>query len=381
MSQTRIPGEKTETRERIERTWHRRMTRDHDLAPLVTARGARNEPFHRWLVFKQAFSPELVRIFLSQADGLNAGSAAGRLLDPFSGTGTFVVECARRNVRAIGVDPLLAPSFVTRAKAVQDVPDVPDLDGCRTWQDLAERLTTPIHRAALICAVASQHTARGKLNSNAKPITEAFDDTITMMSDDIRRPLPWANPIFRGDGRRLDFLADESVGGILTSPPYLSRHDYTKVTQAYESVYAYWYKPEHAGHPGCEQLPAHPKARHQRTSGPGHPAVAEIVGAMFEIRQKKLAHIVRTYFGDLFAAVDECRRVLRRGAPCWIVIGGARQKDVYIPTDTILADFANSTGFTVDQFRVARNVIPTGRRFGTLTDVAPRESILIMHKR
>ena len=147
------------------------------------------------------------------------------------------------------------------------------------------------------------------------------------------------------------------------------------------AVYAYWYYRGDPTHRGQEQLPAHPKAPHTRTGGPTHPAVAEIVDVLLHIRQNTLAHVVRNYFQDLFAAVDECRRVLRRGAPCWIVIGGARLKDVYIPTDTILADFARSAGFIVDEIRVARNVIPTGRRFGTLSNVAPRESILIMQKR
>jgi len=168
VSQTRIAGEPTESRERLERAWHDRLVRDDGLARIVTAQGARQEPFHRWLVFKQAFSPELVRLFLAH-EGLEGPASRRPLLDPFSGTGTLVTECARRGVRAVGVEPLHAPAFVTRCKVAREVPPPPDVSDCQTWPQIAARLSEPIQRAALICAVASQLTSAGTPNKNAPP--------------------------------------------------------------------------------------------------------------------------------------------------------------------------------------------------------------------
>ncbi len=394
--QTRVPGETTTARERVESAGFSRMERDAGLARLVTARDTRREPFHRWMVFKQAFSPGLVRRFLRDEALLRPAPGSAPLLDPFSGTGTFVIECARQNIPAIGVDALLSTAFVTNVKALAEIPDVPDLSGCIDWPQVADRVAHPAHRAALICAVAARHTAKGTLNRNAPPLLDSFNACVAMMRDDILHPLPRRNIIVHADGCDLACLADASIGGILTSPPYLSRHDYAKLAQPQETVYAHWY-----GTVTPKQLPASPQAHGLESVGspfksvgppiesvgsppmPNLPApipdaVLEACDALMLARQQKPARLVRTYFQGLLAAISDFRRVLKAGAPCWIVIGGARLKDVYIPTDTILADYARSAGFAVDRILVARNLIPSGRKFGRLTNIAPRESILVM---
>jgi hypothetical protein len=73
--------------------------------------------------------------------------------------------------------------------------------------------------------------------------------------------------------------------------------------------------------------------------------------------------------------------VLRVGAPGWIVLGGARLKDVYVPTDTIVADMAASGGFVVERIIAVRNLVPSGRKFGRLANVAPRESVIMLRRR
>ena len=144
--QTRISGEITTARERVETSWVPRTEREPALATLVTAADNRREPFHRWAVFKQAFSPELVRRFLKET-GIGRASGAP-LLDPFSGTGTFVVECARRQIPAIGIETLMSLAFVTQTK--WSAPDHPPPDGDFKIQDaesIIADIEHPIHRA------------------------------------------------------------------------------------------------------------------------------------------------------------------------------------------------------------------------------------------
>jgi len=362
----------------VERAWYRRTTREPALAKLVTATQARTEPFHRWLVFKQAFSPGLVRRFLDTAAHLGGPTGDAPLLDPFSGTGTFVLECARKGVPAIGFEPLRASAFVTRVASATSFPPLPNLDGCSSWQEFAARLTEPLHQAALICVIASQQTARGELNKNAPPIIDALRDQAKTMEDDLRTPLLAQNPVLPGDGRTLAMLADASVGGILTSPPYLSRHDYTKLTQPYEEVYAFWHGSATETDPRKNQLPAHgsaPTARRRRSTDP---AVSEIVETLTMIGEKRWSRTVGAYFQGVFDSLRTFHRVVQTGCPCWITIAGSRIKDVYIPTDTIVAEFATTIGFNVKEILVARDVTRNRRRFGSLSGVAPRESILVM---
>ncbi|MFQ5491172.1 MAG: hypothetical protein ACE5GE_10655 [Phycisphaerae bacterium] len=373
-------GEPTFARETLERRWYRRTEFVDALAPLVTATGRAEEPFHRWLPFKLAFSPELVRRFLSQHALAADQKQPAPLLDPFCGAGTFVIECARQGVPTRGIEASEALVYVARSTGADGWPDPPDLSDCPTWQDAAQRLTQPIHRCALICAVTRQHAGDGHLNKSAPPLLDVWSDVLQMMNDDLRQPLPIKPDVIPGDGRQLSDIPDASIRGILTSPPYLSRHDYTRVTRPAETVYRYWHLGRALHERRDDQIRAHPRAYARDWSGRPHPAVAEACEALLAVDQPKLAGVVRSYFEDLNQALAQCHRVLAPGAPFWMVIGGARFKDIYVPSDTILADLAETIGLTVHSIRVARRLTPGGRKLGSLPNVAPRESILVMHK-
>ncbi|MHC4067871.1 MAG: hypothetical protein ACYSUI_25665, partial [Planctomycetota bacterium] len=325
------------------------------------------------------FSPELVRLFLSEAcsEGV-AGRRTRPLLDPFVGCGTFAVECACRGIPALGVEVLASLAFVALAKSAVQAPSLPDLTGCRTWQQVAEKLELSIHRAALICAVARRHTSDGRATKNAPPLADVLNDVVDMMRQDVRRPLTAALRIRQGDARRLESVGDASIGGILTSPPYLSRHDYTRATRPHETVYRFWYPAGDLTARRNDQIRAHPKAYTQRWTQTMPPAVIEACQALLAAGEGKLAGVVRSYFEDMFTCLGECRRVLADGAPCWIVVGGARLKGVYVPSDLILAEHAASCGFEVADLRVARRLIPTGRKLGGLAEVSPRETVLVL---
>ena len=82
----------------------------------MTADAATEESYHRWLRYKQGFSPALVRMFLSEERIPMRGRTDWPILDPFSGAGTTVIECARQKVTAIGVDALRSMVFLTAAR-------------------------------------------------------------------------------------------------------------------------------------------------------------------------------------------------------------------------------------------------------------------------
>jgi hypothetical protein len=372
-------GAATDAREAVERKWFSRMQRDDDLAALVTGEQLASEPFHRWLTLRQAFAPELVRQFLSEAQGLSAEESL-LLLDPFAGSGTFVIECARQGVEAVGFEALESLAFLARARGAQDIGALPDLSGCESWEQVAPRLETEVHRAALICAVARRHTSEGTLNRNAPRLLHVLADVAQTIAEDLRQPLSRVPQVRQGDARRLDTVEDASIGGILTSPPYLSRHDYTRVTRPHETVYRYWYPGRDLARRRADQVRAHPRAYARPWAKRMPAAVTEACEALEHVNQTKLAGVVRSYFEDVFTALAECSRALAAGCPCWVVVGGARLKDIYVPSDTILADFAKTCGFAVAGIRVARRLIAAGRRFGGLSDVSPRESILMLQK-
>lgn len=83
-----------------------RRTKRHDLGQYVHWKGNSSAPIHRWLRYREAYSPELI-------DHLNL---EGRILDPFSGCGSIMVGAAQRKKRSVGIDINPLSTFSTEVK-------------------------------------------------------------------------------------------------------------------------------------------------------------------------------------------------------------------------------------------------------------------------
>lgn len=106
---------------------------DRDLPWFGTNAGASAVPFQTWHHFKEAFAPELVATALASAGG------AGRVFDPFGGSGTTALTCQflGADVTTLEVNPFLAD--VIRAKLAQ-----PDAQALRR---AARRLTASARKS------------------------------------------------------------------------------------------------------------------------------------------------------------------------------------------------------------------------------------------
>ncbi len=393
----------------MERRWFGRMTVEPRLATLVTAEGARREPIHRWLPYRQGFSPALVRLFLDE-NKLTRSAAAYPVLDPFSGAGTCIVECARRGVHAIGVEAMASLTFLSNAKFERQWTPLPEWPDSPQWEAVAERLEAPIHRAALMLAQRRRHTSDGRPNRGAKPIRETLGDVSAMIQDDLRHPLPLAQHVETGDARNMNGLADGSIAGVLTSPPYLSRYDYKTIVDPIDHVFRYWYPDDSSPKAGSRSVRAEIRQRESRRTtglpnrlkdprempvvtdsptmlpddalgqGGTSAIVREIESALDRAGLPRQSGLLRDYFHDMTLVLDECRRVLRSSATAWFIVGGARIKNVYVPSDLIVAELAESLGLHVSAIRVSRDLTPTRRKLGASGHVAPRESLIVMHK-
>jgi hypothetical protein len=67
----------------------------------VTFYGKKKESIHRWYLLTAAYAPELVRRCLSQFDD---DGEITKVLDPFCGTGTTVLESKKQGFDAVGVE-------------------------------------------------------------------------------------------------------------------------------------------------------------------------------------------------------------------------------------------------------------------------------------
>ncbi len=355
-----------EQRQTLERRWISRRSDAPELSRLVTFSGNLEQARHRWLPYRQGLSKGLVDLFLAES-----GLVEGPLLDPFSGSGTVPLAAAQADHHGIGIDAVAALVYLARMKGAprQNVPELPGPDGPDEFDSWAERLTHPLHHTALLAAAARTVSGSGKQRQTTDSPHQLMTQVLAMMSQDLETTCPGPLSMIVGDARRLP-LPDNSVGGILTSPPYLARYDYARINETISRLH---------GHSPAALIRAHRDGPGGRQL-PGHPAVEEAVQQLQDQAHRKQAGVVRGYFEDLARFIAELARVMAPGAPAWIVIGGAFLKKVYIPADLILAEQAQTVGLSVEEVLVARRLSTMGRSLGSMGPVDSREAILILRK-
>lgn len=353
-------------REELERRYRRVLEHDPGLAELVVAGGAAEEPLHRWVAYRQGFSPGLVRRFLR-----NARLPEGPVLDPFCGSGTVVIECARRGRSAVGIDVLRVLPFLVRARFGPPPAPVAGITADTPLETLWAAARDAGARAAVLLAVLGGYDGRGRPRSTAEGVAERTVKAAGLMAADLAHPPRARGLALQGDARALP-LRDGSVAGILTSPPYLSRYDYERVHREAERLLA-------GGRTGRR-----PQVRASRSTtrrpAPEAPPAAEEAARLLDARDPGAARTVRSYFQDLAGFLQEALRVLAPGGPLWLVVGGADLKREYIPADLVLAEEAQRLGLRLEGILEARRLRPSGRHLGGLRGVSPRETLLELRR-
>lgn len=171
-------------------------------------------------------------------------------------------------------------------------------------------------------------------------------------------------------------LPDSSFDGLVTSPPYCNRYDYTR-TYALELALL------GVDEPTIRQL------RQQLLSCTVENRAKESLGATFgqtsyrcgceafesqhllqqiiryleqcradgSLNNEGIPRMVRNYFLELAVLIADWARLLKPGAPAVMVNDNVRYQGVQVPVDLILADFAERAGFAVETIWV----LPRGK--------------------
>lgn len=174
----------------------------------------------------------------------------------------------------------------------------------------------------------------------------------------------------------LPTLEDRSFDGLITSPPYANRYDYTRtyalelallgvdeghlrsLRQAMVSCTV-----ENRDKQGLVDVIG---AERYISASAAFAAQAELQSILSYLEQQKaqkalnnpgIPRMVRNYFFELALVIFECARLLKPGAPFVMVNDNVRYGGATIPVDLILSDFAEQAGFDVETIWV----LPTGK--------------------
>jgi DNA modification methylase len=325
-----------------------------------------NQYLTHWIYpYKGKYHPQMIRALLNVI-GVKRGEV---ILDPFIGSGTTALECQLLGIDCIGLDVSLVCKLITKVKTqshealseIEKQKDIlfemgkePDLfsfdEKAPAKSDDLGSLISKIRNEKVqnFFKVAELIAHSDKSRRRKKDFKGSFEKNVDKMISSTRDykkvigdlSLPLGNvDIDLGDARNLQ-LHDESIDGIITSPPYSIALDYVK-------------NDAHA----LEAL------------GFDVDKVKEdFIGVRGKGKRK-----VEMYNKDMEKSYDEMFRVLKPGKYCVIVIGNATIQGEEVQTVEMTVNYMTKLGFSLE--KNMDKII-----FG-LYNVMLKENILIFRKK
>lgn len=377
-------------------------------------------PVHGWFRFPAGFSAEWVeRVVLNHRPLVDGFS----FLDPFAGVGTSVLAAQRAGVQAFGIEaqPFIAKIAQTKllwntdkgrffdvAQSVLEAagasevsnpsypaliskcytPDaIRDLTRLRlSWERLddhspASQLTwlalAGILRACSFAGTAPwQYVLPRKTKATPLPPFKAFALQVQRMLNDMTIwqtfPVDSTAQIIHGDARTCDGIAGNSIGLVVTSPPYTNNYDYADATRLemtfFGDVHGWgdlhhrarrWLIRSCSQHVSIERAVLEPLLAHFSDC----PFFDAIKTTCEQLAQERLTHggkkdyhlMIAAYFSDMKQVWQSLRRVCADGSKVCFVVGDSAPYGVHVPVEQWLGDLAKLVGFKSYTFQKIRD--------------------------
>lgn len=166
---------------------------------------------------------------------------------------------------------------------------------------------------------------------------------------------------------------------IISSPPYLNRHDYTRVLslellvgclQTYNDITELRY----------DLLRSHVEAK-TKFQPLGYQKPTRLVEILNELErrkaEKRVLYIVDGYFEDMFSVLRSARLSLKDDGYIAFVLGNVRFSGLAIPVDEIIAEIGESVGLRWETNLIARRRNNSAQQMKKFGRDPSRESIII----
>lgn len=187
-----------------------------------------------------------------------------------------------------------------------------------------------------------------------------------------------------GDSRQhINFLPNDSIDLVITSPPYLNSRDYTDIYRLELWVLGYVSKYVEEREIRKNALTSHVQIP---LSDRNHPNIKELnlflshlEGLNGSLWNKNIPFMVKGYFADMEQLFKDMHPKLVLGAKVYINVSNSAYGGYICEVDTILAKIAEKNGYKSHEIRTAR-LVNSSKQQQILLNEKLRESVIVLEK-
>jgi hypothetical protein len=384
-------------------------------------------PIHSWYDYKQGYARNLVASILEDVKP----DKNLYVLDPFCGVGTTNLVAKELGYNSIGTDINPMAYFASKVKldsySINETDEIRSIinnfDKSKKWEfnekpkvvesSFIEEKLESLQRIKGFIDSLSNNKAQNllmlaylsiiedasirvkdgnglKLKKNKKQIENIYDyflskcnqmleDIATTTYSNETNHLVYNSSILID--KTLGALTDKKVGISIFSPPYANCFDYCEVYKL-----EFWLGGFVDSYKGFAKyrsiaMRSHVNSKFDHTIQNNIPDVDSIANLIstYNIWNKNIPDMLRGYFDDMFEILQRQATLLVKGGKCFIVVANSGYKGIMVPTDLLICEIAEKTGYKVNNIFYARKIRASGQQTNDLHlnyDKLMRESII-----
>lgn len=399
-----------------------------EFSELVNFKKNKSISKHRWYDYKQGYAAELMEIIISK-ENINKDLY---VLDPFTGVGTTNLVAQELGYKNIGIDVNPIASLAARVKTyffsekeIEDIENltknfipqksnhIPDstllvksfpsqvfnqlMEIKGFYEQLKNQKINDFFKLAYIsiideCSTRIKDGNGIKIAKNKKIVDDVFRLYLSkceqMIGDLKSDNYSTESQIIDGSllkEETYNKIKDKNIGLVVFSPPYANCFDYCEVykLELWMGDFVLDYKDFKKYRDLAMRSHVNSKFVHVFENDNDKVDLIANLLACYNLWNKNIPDMVRGYFDDMENLLKKMHKLMVGNSKVYIIVANSGYKGILVPTDLLIADIAERTGYVVNEIVQARKIRSSSQQMNELNgnyENLMRESIVVLQR-